>query len=241
MLIRQNILFLLTALAFSVCLQSTLAGEADTGDLLRGGGIVFSQLPTHTGGPASDTEFVNSSGMSSWQLEADQVQVANEEVIRQVKWLGFYGSSMGPHEEPPLSEAFRIRFYSVRIGDGLPDDILFEQSTNNGHRNATGATVQSVELFNEYSYYLDLTSPFTLSANTLYWLEIVQVGSADSLFRWENGIATMSGHALLNPFIPDWELSSGSFAFQLSTVPEPTMLGILLLGLTGFKPRRKRR
>ncbi len=191
--------------------------------------IVFEQLPNRTGGQSSDSDYLSpSSGQPTWQLLADNVQLAEPALIRHLTWWGFYGGDFDESpsaNDPPLGpETMRIRFYAPRAGDGLPDsaNVLFEESFFNPSRTATGRTLLTPSAPNEYIYEVDLSTPFHMAADTLYWLEIVQVGDRSSLFRWERGTGQLPGFYFLNPNVSDWSHSPGSFAVQLSTIPEPS-------------------
>ncbi len=191
-------------------------------------GIVFEQLPNRTGGQSSDSDYLSpSSGQPTWQLLADNVQLAEPAVIRRVTWWGFYGGDFDEapdaHDPPTGPETMRIRFYAPRASDGLPDstNILFEESFLNPSREATGFTIAVGGRPLEYQFEVDLGSSFHLAADTLYWLEISQIGDRASIFRWERGTGLLAGFYFLNPNLSDWSHSPGSFAVQLSSIPEP--------------------
>ena len=219
------------------------AGPADIDDLFRGGGeVVVDQQPTRLGGPGSDTLFRYVYGQIVWQQVAENILLDSEATIGRVTWWGLYGGSGMPATPPPDIETMRIRFYGARAGDGLPDDgnILYEESFLNPSRTATGEIVLVGGSPDEYIYDVDLASPVSLEADTLYWLEIVQVGDIDTAFRWEAGISDLVGHAFSHTYLPDWQFSSSSLACQLVAIPEPATLTTLLLGL-GLVFRRRRK
>jgi hypothetical protein len=199
------------------------------------GGVVFEQLPNRTSGQASDSDFITDTGLPFWQLEADNVQLSESAIIRRITWWGFYGldfdKSPDAHDPPDRDETMQIRLYSARVGDGLPNsyDILFEQSFLNPTRTATGRTLLLPGIPAEYQFQVDLGSPLNLDSNVLYWLEVAQVGDQSSLFRWERGIGLINGRAFSNPIVPDWQGTTGSFAFSLSAIPEPSSLSLLSL------------
>lgn len=206
--------------------------------------IVVTHPPLNSGGPAADTEFINSSNDPSWQQLADDFQVSQDAVIRRISWWGFYGDSfLEEIEPPPATETMRARIYGARAGDGLPDDanILFEESFLNPSREATGRIVFVGPGPPEFKFEVDLASPFAIEADTPYWLEIVQVGEIDSLFRWEFSPGNGTPFAFVNPFVSDWRKTTltANLAFELSTVPEPTSLCLCAFGLILWG-RRKR-
>jgi len=213
-----------------VCALATAPAQGD---------VVFEIPPTLSGGPASDTEFINSSGDPSWQLLADNFILPSPvQLIRRVSAWAFYNENT-----PPASETLRVRFYDARPTDGLPGNILFEESFLNPYRVPTGNMIIAENNFDEYFFQMDLSLAILLEAKTTYWLEVVQVGDISSAFRWETGFRDLDGLAFINPFVPDWQLTNGNsdLAFQLSTIPEPSALGFFLLGASMVGRRRSRR
>jgi hypothetical protein len=229
----------------TICLTLTLGCLLSLSSAARGE-IIVDQPPDQGGGPAADTEFISEgSGQQTWQLLADNLVLSSSATVRRISWHGFYGGNFDEFPEAaPLSETFRIRFYEARAGDGLPDDsgILFEEFHANPLRVATGRTVAVGPQPPEFRFEVDLTNPVSLAANLHYWLEIVQLGDVDSLFRWERGFGPLGDFVFLNPNVQDWQSVPGNFAFQLSSVPEPATLLLLLFGI-GFTQwgRRGRR
>jgi len=241
----------LTSLLAWVCVTSpALAGPADIDDLFRGGGggVVLDHPPQNTGGPASDSEF-EISGTPLWQQLADYVYLPGDEGrqtydIGHIRWWGFYGDDFDDFvEPPPATETMRIRFY----GDdaGLPDDdnIVFESQFLDPSRTETGRIILTGALPPEFAYDVDLATPVSLQANVPYWLEIMQVGDVDSHYRWE--YSTADDHDFVGKwtFAPNWEMSTldTNLAVQLFTVPEPTSLTLLVLGLVLLRRPRHRK
>ena len=204
--------------------------------------IIVQQLPGQGGGPASDTLFRNQLNQIVWEQDADNIILSTPAMVRQISWWGFYGGSGTPATPPPATETMRIRFYGARTSDNLPDDnnILLEESFLDAPRTATGLFIAVGGRPNEYRYQVELTAPILLEAGTLYWLEVVQVGDVDSLFRWESGETgiVLPGLSFKHTFLPNWQAETGSLAFELSTVPEPNTFGFMTFGLL-LKPRRR--
>ncbi len=188
--------------------------------------IIIDRQPALTGGFASDTEFTG--GIVPWQRVADDFMLAETADILQVNWWGFYGENV-----VPVSETMRVRFYGARPTDDLPDDnnIIFEESFSNPTRALTGGFIFS-EGADEYFYEVDLSTPAELEGNTLYWLEVVQIGDPDSRFRWEFSGPGPLGIAVINPALMDWqEVTDGADnAFQLVAIPEPSTIALVLFG-----------
>ena len=208
-------------------------------------GIIVDQQPAQLGGYGSDTDFLDFFGNPVWYLEADNIRLAQSATARNLRFYGFYGGDEQIHEPPQGNEMIRVRFYAARPSDGLPDNaqVLFEQSFLNLARTETGKTIAVDGRPVEYLFEADLGAGISLLANTTYWLEVAQIGDRDSTFRWETGFGAVSGHAVINYNIPDWVSSTGSFAFTLSTIPEPSTLAFFLFsGLCITRAwRRKRR
>src|SRR5262249_16009211 len=95
------------------------------------GQVVYEQLPTSYGGPASDTAFLDFLGRPATQLIADDFSLSQPANLRGVRWCGFYNE-----DNPPPVEAMRVRFYSPRSADGLPGDLLYEETFVDAARTA---------------------------------------------------------------------------------------------------------
>ncbi|MFH1419807.1 MAG: PEP-CTERM sorting domain-containing protein [Planctomycetota bacterium] len=207
-------------------------------DLYRNGDIVVDHQPYPYGGGASDTAYV---GGYTWQRIADDILLMESATICHINWLGYYVM-----DNPPATETMRIRFYGARDGDGLPDDdnIVYEESFLNPSRIATGQTVWVGVYPDEYLYEVNLSTPATLEADTPYWLEIAQIGDPETMFGWEFSLADLNGQAFINPATVDWRATSSIMAdtaFQLLTVPEPSALGLVSLGMILVGKRRGRK
>jgi hypothetical protein len=206
--------------------------------------IVVDQQPVIVaGGPSSDTEFYEFIGPpEAWQLLADNVRVSESASIRHISWWGFYGGNFaGTSDPPPADEYMRVRFYTPRSNDGLPDSsaILYEETFLNASRIATGRLIHGGSP--EFRFDADLSVPFAMLANTVYWLEVAQIGDVDSTFRWIYTVGVLRDYAFLNSIVSDWHLNEGvSLAFQLSTIPEPltaALVGIVSLVLVRRRAR----
>lgn len=234
----------------AIAAQTALAGpvldiDSDTMGLPRGS-IVVDHQPFPTGGPASDTGFRDDFGIQFWQQLADDFVLSQDAIIRHVTWWGFYGSSFtSPAEQPPATQTMRVRFYDARFQDGLPGTVLFEETFVDPAYAWTGRQVLTGAAPNEYKFDVDLTTPYSLTASTPYWLEIVQDGATNSLFRWEySRSADINGHAFFNSASGDWRSSqslTSDLAFQLSTIPEPNTAALMLLLCSYFSCRGGRK
>ncbi|MBI5765564.1 MAG: PEP-CTERM sorting domain-containing protein [Planctomycetes bacterium] len=207
-------------------------------------GIIVDHPPMFNG-PSADTEFVTLFGDPYWQLLADDFTLPTSATVAHVKWWGFYGNiggGGGSQILPPAGdEVMRIRFYDDTGDNGVPGSMLYEESFLNPTRVSTGRTVDFTTGAREYEFDVDLTTPFSASASTRYWMEIVQVGSPQSVFRWEFSNAPGDTIAGINPDVSGWTYRNGvNLAFQLSDVPEPSTIATLFIALA-FSSRQKRR
>jgi len=207
------------------------------------GDPIISHVPGQSGGPAADTAFIDF-GILTWQLEADDFVLSQAATLRRVSWYGFYGGTFSPPEPAPATEVMRIRLYEARPSDGLPGAVLFEESFVDPLRIATGAYIILNNAHPEYLFQVDLTVPFQLAANVSHWIEIVQVGSMESYYRWETGIGDLNGRAFINSNTPDWQpVGTSDLAFSLWTIPEPssvrTLASIVAMAVVLNRTRRR--
>jgi len=203
-------------------------------------GILVDHSTNRTYCSFSDT-LLGPSGTLQWQQTADDIMLDTAATIRHVTWWGLYLDDV-----VPSVETMRIRFYDARPGDGLPGDVRFEQNLLNPSRAATGVIIPAILPGStltaaEYRFEADLPAPISLNTDTPYWLEIVQVGDIDTVFGWRGASIEETGRAVKNPiYYRDWLLDDGfDMAFQLSTIPEPCTLALIVLGarLAGRKTR----
>ena len=232
----------------SVCMSAGVVGLAVVHTALAGpvldidpdlmgiprGGIVVDHQPHPTGGPGSDTNFVEVFSPLTWQLSADDFTLTSPATIRHITWWGFYGSTFASSaEQPPATQTMRLRFYDARIQDGLPGTALFEETFVDPSYAWTGRRVLTGPAPDEYKFDVDLSTPMQLVALTPYWIEIIQLGNPSSLYRWESSRSSeINGFAFQNAATNDWihtQNTTSDLAFQLSTIPEPSSAALLLL------------
>ncbi len=147
-------------------------------------------------------------------------------------------------------DGFMFQIYDEAAGAPLPGNLLYEQFVA-GDANAapTGDDVVGNPV---YSYWMDLTAPFTPVAPGNLWFSVYAIsdGDLDNWF-WALGDG--------DPFQDDWiyegmtnwyhlyEIDPGNpdgFAFEITggdAVPEPTTLALFGIGLIGMAIRRFRR
>jgi hypothetical protein len=164
---------------------------------VKGEIVVDHSWPRSTG-VASDTLYTDPDYGQRWTQCADDVVVSAPATVTHVTWWGGYML-----DQVPSSETMRIRLYGSRTGDDLPSSVLWEATSQQVARSATGLVLPmpagSSGRAAEYRYDWDLTAPFTLSANVPYWLEIVQLGDVNSMFVWDGMAGLGNGFAYLQP------------------------------------------
>lgn len=228
-------------LCAAIVVQRAEAGEADWNDLMRDGGVIVDHQPYNFGGGASDTLYREHEFLPpTWQSLADDFTLVDPAAIRRIKFWGFYDHNV----EPQGVETFRIRFYESRMSENLPGALIYESSSSGVQRAFTGRTILVSGAPAEWEFCLDLGLPFVAEANLRYWLEIVQVGSLESMFRWEfSRWAEINGQAFDNPIVGEWthtSVETSDTAFQLITVPESTTILFMLPFLATLLIRHKR-
>ncbi len=91
-------------------------------------------------------------------------------------------------------------------------------------------------------------------AGEIYWLDVAwaagQFGTSvsDDVWGWhdsseqylDNAVQTTAGGGA-NPHIGPWDMLGGDKAFEVWTVPEPSMLALLIIGFAGAKLGSKRK
>lgn len=201
--------------------------------------VVVDRPPSQSGAWPSDTAYPAWGAILS-QRVADSFTIKAPAVIRQIKWWGNYWPAT-----PPTTELMQIRVHSTHPTSGLPGAVLLDTAVLNPARTPTGLLVTNapwtLNTFPEYAFQAELATPLSLDPNTPYWLEIAQVGDNHSGFIWELSSVSQSRFAFANPSDAPWELaSSGSnLAFQLSTVPEPTIVALVIAGIHLVQRKRE--
>jgi hypothetical protein len=218
---------------FAVLLCLSLSPRLDAG-------LLFEQVPSIYNGCISDTAIVN----NIWQICADNFRFTTDQPVAHVTWWGFYGGSFGANITPPtVDENLRLRFYDARPSDGSPGNVLYEVYLLNPQRIATGRYATFPGQPAEYRFDVNLQTIFSALGNTMYWMEIIQVGLNDSMFRWSfstTQLEGLDGAAFVNVDVPDWQIVPTNLAFQLYDVPEPSTIALsVITGLFILSGRRR--
>jgi len=198
--------------------------------------LLYRQAPDRGFGFESDTLATNDFGQPTAELVADTFSLAQPACIARVVGFGFYGggdSILDPL--PPVTETIRVRFYSDVAG--LPGELLSEAIFLDSPREWTGATVGVSPRRKEYRYQFDLPLCFPADTETPYWIEIAQIGDADSLWRWES--ANGGEFAVRFPIDTPYRIvhGLGQLAYELRT-PELSSLNSVGLAVMVLLARR---
>jgi len=201
-----------------------------------GAGILVDHPPHPYGGPYSDTElYYYYTGEVIWAQVADDIFLGADALATKLVFFGFYGSNVigdGTVEPPAGAESFRLRLYDARASDGLPGNTLYEETVTSTLRAATGRRVLDSRYHPEFRFEIELAQAIELNAGIRYWLEIVQLDVAGSVFRWEESLGVpQDGVAAEWSYQPDWYSGPAGLntAFELYDVPEPKATVLILM------------
>lgn len=183
-----------------------------------GAAVIYEQLPGNSGNRTSSTLdfFGNSPGFRA----ADDFVLSADASISDVHWWGV-----------SLSGGIDFQFTFYSDDGGKPGAVL---------HTSDGSLSTEVTANHGPFYSSDLTSSFSASAGTRYWISIFNEAD-DAAWAWraagDPGNLSRQG---VNPGAP-WELEFSDLAFQLTSIPEPASLALFAIGLAGLGFSRRRR
>jgi hypothetical protein len=196
-----------------LCLAIVLSdfpGTAATGPV-----VLFDQP-----GTATATFIAGGSGTN-----LDNFSLASAAQVTTVAWRGFYAWEKGP------MTSVKVSLYGDNAGQ--PGDQLYS---------VTFAGAANESLFTgpswrpNYTYSVELPSPFTAEAGVQYWLCIHPEVPSPYTWCWMIGTGDMVSYREQNE---GYSRLWGDFAFTLYNVPEPGTLSLLVLGLLAFSRRHR--
>ena len=189
-------------------------------------------VPVYEALPSSNSTF-ESHHTSGGPVLADDFTSSTSGYVNQVEWWG----------SAAASTSWEVTFHNDILGGGSPELSILSQHTFN----VTGTDFDGDGIFH-YSALWDPMDVF-VTAGTDYWFSVANFAPD---WTWANAFAPtvgseqydamVSSEALGSPHFGPWETLAGTdFAFRISTVPEPSILALLGIGLAGIGFARKRK
>lgn len=208
---------------------------------LQASPALYEQLPGHFGGFSSDGQPVT---------VADEFQLSQATLISNITWWGGYGNTIS--FPPPDFDNFTINLFDDNAG--IPGSLVQTFIVGNSAlRIPTGDFVNppdfeaDFEGRAEFQYSFNLPAAFPTTANTLYWLSILNVPSSD-IWLWEVSSSSINlgvQRSFSDPISGPWEpYFVDNTAFQLNElnpVPEPNTLYLLTAGVIILAVLRKKK
>ena len=173
----------------------------------------------------------------------DDLTLATTSVVTGINWSGSYlAFSGGDGFVPAADDDFVVNIYSDNAG--TPGPLLESFSLGNAVNRTLGATQiisgVSTQIF-DYSANIN----FTFNAGITHWLSVLNdtLGDSDNFFQTIGTGGNTFGRFTGGDFQEQAQGTEGfatDFQLTVTTVPEPSTVGILALSLMGLLTRRKR-
>jgi hypothetical protein len=190
-------------------------------------------------------------------IRADNWRCPDGRPVTDVHWWGsYYFNTDGGN---PV-DAFEISIYDNDGSNGLPGTLLYRQNLNLAAVNETayGVDTNGEEVY-QYTAYLE--NPFQQTQGEIYWLSIVALTEGTTrwpMWGWHTAvntdIETLLQGAAQSTKDPDsenpifggqdanpWQDAQYDMAFELTTIPEPSLIALFGLGLFAIWTRFRRR
>jgi len=163
----------------------------------------------------------------------DNFSLTITDTIKSITWQGIYFNPNGSTTPPaPNTTSFKIGFFANQNNLPSPNPIGSAITLSNVHMATVGTSQFGPDNFgkfdtvNVWNFSADLSSTFTATGATTYWLSIVSFASSNPpTFLWTSGTGGDGKSAQLNYSTPNSVLyRTGDRAFSLSDAPQTTLL-----------------
>jgi len=180
-------------------------------------------------------------------IRADNWRCPDGLAVTDVHWWGSYlFNEKG--DDPIAGFKFEISIHA-NGADNLPGSLLYREVFDFAGVNEQlyGTDLNGEDVY-EYKVYL--TTPFEQIRNNIYWLDIVALTPGQTrwpMWGWHTTVAAqeaaLNGSAQTtappdsaDPSLPDvganpWQTAQYDLAFELTTIPEPSLVALFGLGI----------
>lgn len=205
--------------------------------------ILYDQTVGATSGLVSSS-WVSPDGTDADTYAYDNFQLAADSKVKDIYWRGGFGLGIGG-----TVDSFTVRFYSSITGGSQPliTALPTEEKAANylAGYSIQGDAEQSLDGSGSFfNYHFTLPSELSLSGGTPYWIKIEAAQSSYPNWGLIAGTNGDGGHITYYTGLFKFLRAPGDSAFRLegatSSVPEPSSIALLAVGLSMMVSRRRR-